>query len=115
MTNEECDAALGRIVRDYVDTCRKEVCFRSEIRRSQESVSKLETLLKTPENALPLREDGRVIGFNTATRSGFPLNIETLSGYLDELRGVVEKKERIEEQLRSAGLSDLIRGNKGGR
>lgn len=109
MTDDQVDEAIGRLVLEYRDTCRKESCIRSMIRRACEGMAAIARALEKPERVTPSVKDGKVEGFVIRDGGGHGYDIDALSSNLMALKEVVEKKRRIEEELRAAGLSDVVR------
>ncbi len=92
MTDEARDAAVGSLIQDYDDVCRKIACLKRKTYKDGQGMSKIAAdLINIPDRMEPPSLD-------------FPSIVATI----EDLKTTQREKERIEHSLRQANLDRFI-------
>ena len=109
MTQDERNAAIGKLTQNYAENKRTIVALRTEVREVQSALGSLAAALNSPENVTPF-EAGGSPGFqlkhgSVITPKG---DSDKLSRLLAELHSALTSRKEIEKDLKEAGLENLV-------
>ena len=96
MTDEQCDAGIGRLVKEYAEVKKRIVVLERTQAHVREALQKAATALMTEK------------GPNNPERFEYMDHTE-LNALLDDLCAMKEEKTQIEQALTHAGLGNLVK------
>ena len=109
MTQDERDAAIGKLIKQYSDNEQTIAALRSELLGMKHFLNNLYKGLDNPKDVIPTETAGEK-GFETIYAHGpIPASeIDRLHVLLTDYHAAIDNKKELEPLLKQAGLENLI-------